>query len=95
MTPAELGEIDVEVSVLTPPRPIERSEVEVGRHGLALTLGERRGVFLPKVAEECGWDVETYLRSLCRKASLPEDAWQDPRARLQGFEALSAGEELP
>ena len=84
---AELPNLDVEISVLTPEREIRSSdEIEVGRHGLIVERGYRRGLLLPQVATERDWDVETFLAQTCLKAGLPEDAWRNG-ARIWIFEA--------
>lgn len=86
--PAELGDIAVEVSVLTPLREIaDARQVEVGRHGLVVSRGERRGLLLPQVPVENGWDRETFLGQACLKAGLPADDWRRG-ARIQVFEAI-------
>jgi uncharacterized protein len=84
-------ELQVEISVLSPVRPIRPEDVQVGRHGLVVTQGNRRGLLLPQVAVEWGWDRETFLEQTCLKAGLPEDAWQRG-AELQGFTAEVFGE---
>ena len=72
----ELPDIDLEISVLTPEREIQSiDEIEVGRHGVVVEQGSRRGLLLPQVASEHGWDRETFLGHACLKASLPRDAW--------------------
>jgi len=85
--PRELRDTDIEVSVLTPFEPIAPEAVEVGRHGLYIARGRRRGVLLPQVPVQYGWDRETYLAQLCRKAGLPQDAWKDEDTVLMAFEA--------
>ena len=83
----ELADLRFEVSVLTPLRAIgDIAEFEPGRHGIVIEKGKRSAVFLPVVAAEHGWDRETTLRKLCRKAGLPDRAWRS-RARLLIFEA--------
>ncbi len=74
-----LGEVDeliFEVSVLGPPVPCRPDEIEIGRDGLVVARGGRRGLLLPQVASERGWDRETFLDATCHKAGLPEDAWR-------------------
>lgn len=84
---AELEALDVEISVLTPEREIASvAEIEIGRHGLIVERGYRRGLLLPQVATERGWDVETFLAQACQKAGLPPDAWRQG-ARILVFEA--------
>ncbi len=85
--PEELAELDVEISVLTPEREVGSvAEIEVGRHGLIVERGYRRGLLLPQVATERGWDAETFLGHTCLKAGLPEDAWRRG-VRILVFEA--------
>jgi uncharacterized protein len=90
--PAELDRISIEVSALTPMREVaDASEVEVGRHGLMITKGHRRGLLLPQVATEYGWDREEFLAHTCRKAGLPPAAWRSG-CTLECFEAEVFGE---
>ena len=87
VSPAEADTLEVEVSVLDPPRPVsDPGEIVVGRHGLLISLGARRGLLLPQVATERGWDRETFLREACRKADLDADAWLHG-ARIEVFSA--------
>ncbi len=77
VTPADLPHLRVEVSVLSPLRPIhDPMDVQVGTHGLFISQSDRHGLLLPQVATEFGWDRETFLRQTCLKAGLPGDAWR-------------------
>jgi hypothetical protein len=87
LSPKELTRCDIEVSVLTPFVPIEPDKVEVGKHGLYIARGARRGVLLPQVPGQFGWSRDQYLVQICRKAGLPDDAWKDRETRLFSFEA--------
>lgn len=88
---SEWPRVRLSVSVLTPPRPIASpEEIVPGRHGVILEHEGRSAVFLPQVAVEQGWDRDTLLEHLARKAGLPRDAWRG--ARLSVFEAESFGE---
>lgn len=88
----ELEEIDLEISVLTPEREIESADdIEIGRHGLIVEQGYRRGLLLPQVPVEHRWDRVTFLEHTCLKAGLPRDAWQHG-ARLLVFEAEVFGD---
>jgi AmmeMemoRadiSam system protein A len=90
--PDELADITLEISVLTPECEITSvDEIEVGRHGLIIARGSRRGLLLPQVATEHGWDRETFLDHTCTKAGLPAGAWKDG-ARICVFEAIVFGE---
>lgn len=82
----ELPSLAVHVSVLGPLAPCAPEDVEVGRHGVFVRHRERSALLLPQVAPENGWDRETLLRQLCRKAGLPADAWREPECRLFVFE---------
>ena len=76
---SELADLDVEVSVLGPLEPIDPHDpaaIEIGRHGLVVEQGRRRGLLLPQVATEWGWDRETFLAHTCAKAGLPQDCWR-------------------
>jgi AmmeMemoRadiSam system protein A len=90
--PVELNDIVIEISVLTPEREVRSiAEIEVGRHGLIVEKGRRRGLLLPQVPVEQRWDRETFVSHTCRKATLSPDAWQHG-ARLFVFEAQVFGE---
>lgn len=89
----ELAQLSIEISVLTPivlVRDIQ--EIEVGRHGLVAEQGFRRGLLLPQVASEYGWDRETFLDHTCIKAGLPANAWKTG-AKISKFEAQVFSEE--
>ena len=92
VTAAELDTCDLEISVLGPMTPVgQPAEILVGRHGLLVEQHGRRGLLLPQVATEHGWDRETLLAHTCMKAGLPRDAWKTG-ARLFRFEAEVFGE---
>jgi hypothetical protein len=95
LTAKELNEIHIEISVLTPPVAISGpQEIVVGRHGVLIEKGGYRAVFLPQVATEQGWDRETLLRQLCRKAGLGPDDWRSG-AKFEVFEAQVFEEKGP
>lgn len=85
----ELDEIDIEISVLTEPALIDDwRKIRLGVDGVIVRSGFGGGVFLPQVATETGWDLETFLRHLCAdKAGLPADAYKKPGVRLFTFQA--------
>lgn len=95
VTPAELPEIAIEISVLSPLAPIAPEDVVVGTHGLVIERDRARGLLLPQVPVEWGWDRATFLEQLCRKAGLPAGAWRG--AALYGFtaEVFSERDRLP
>lgn len=93
--PHELPDITVEISVLTPEREIESMDtIEVGRHGLIVEHEFNRGLLLPQVATEHGWDRDTFLDHACVKAGLMPGAWRRG-ARVFVFEAEVFGERTP
>jgi len=91
VTAAEAAELKIEISILSPLRPVLPEQVEVGRHGLVVNQGNRRGLLLPQVPVEWDWDRETFLAQTCLKAGLPPDAWQRG-AELHAFTAEVFGE---
>ncbi len=92
VTEKDLENIDIEISVLTPPARVDSAEdIIVGRHGIVLKKGYHRSVFLPQVAPEQGWDRETTLRHLSRKAGLGPEDWRK-NTQFEVFEAQVFGE---
>ncbi len=89
LRPEELGELDIEISVLSPLERIENPlDLELGTHGIYIRRGMRTGCFLPQVATETGWSKEQFLSQCCAgKAGLPPDAWQDPETEVLVFTA--------
>ena len=78
VSPDETQEIQIDISALTPPRPVASfKEIVIGKHGMTLSKNGRSAVFLPQVAPEQGWDLATTLTYLSRKAGLPADAWKE------------------
>jgi len=92
----ELGEIRIDITVLSPLVPLADplSVVVVGEHGLYIAAGGKRGVLLPQVATQYGWDSKTFLEQTCLKAGLRKNAWQDSDAQVSGFTALIIEEQL-
>ncbi|MEI6667586.1 MAG: AmmeMemoRadiSam system protein A [Acidobacteriota bacterium] len=87
VTAAELPEIDIEISVLTPVEPVtDPSTIQIGRDGLIVEQRGHRGLLLPQVAVEWGWDLDAFVSQTCLKAGLPRDAWKRG-ASLYRFQA--------
>jgi AmmeMemoRadiSam system protein A len=86
VTKNEAARLKVSLSVLSRLFPIHPDAVEVGRHGLFISDGVRRGLLLPQVPGEHGWDRETFLEQTCRKAGLPLDTWRKA-ATIEAFTA--------
>jgi len=94
LTAQELTECTIEISVLTAPRSLEDpEEIVIGRDGLILEFGGRRGLLLPQVATEWEFDRTTFLSELSRKAGLPPETWRQPGAKLWSFQAEVFSEE--
>lgn len=91
----ELGDTAIDLSLLTPPQLVtDYRSIEVGRHGLIVEHGRRRGLLLPQVAPEYGWDRDQFLQHTCLKAGLSADAWRNG-ATVYAFEAEVFGERSP
>lgn len=93
VTAGELAKLRIEISVLTPLYPIDPQQIEIGRHGLMIIEGHRRGLLLPQVAVEHQMNRAQFLEAVCWKAGLPADAWRSASASLWAFEAASWIEE--
>jgi AmmeMemoRadiSam system protein A len=87
----ELGDIEVSLSILSPLKTIQPEQIEIGRHGLVISLGSRRGLLLPQVPVERGWDREKFLEQTCVKAGLPANAWSSG-AMIEAFTAEVFGD---
>jgi len=83
----ELKKIKIEISVLSPLKRVKNpDEIKIGVHGVMIEKGFHRGVFLPQVALETGWDKETFMGQLCvQKAGLPWDSWKKGDVNLYIF----------
>lgn len=72
----EAQHLRISISVLSPLQPISADQLEIGRHGLVISQAARRGLLLPQVPVEHGWDRVTFLEQTCLKAGLPPNAWK-------------------
>lgn len=102
VTEADLDEIIVEVSTLTPPKPIvvdnpEKylEKIKIGRDGLIVKYGGYSGILLPQVPVEWNWDVKTYLEHLMQKAFLPSNIWMKEKVEISSFQAEIFEEKTP
>jgi uncharacterized protein (TIGR00296 family) len=102
LTSEELGKVVFEVSVLTPPEPVETknpkeyvSKIKVGEDGLIVERGPYKGLLLPQVPVEWGWCEEEFLCQCCMKAGLPPDTWLTKDAKIYKFKAIVFDEETP
>jgi AmmeMemoRadiSam system protein A len=92
LTASELPRVLIDLSVLTPSVRISNPlGITIGTDGLIVEQGSRRGLLLPQVAAEHGWDRETFLSQTCVKAGLPPDAWRRG-AEISCFQAEVFGE---
>jgi len=92
VTADELGKLDIEISVLTVPQKVEGPDrVRVGVDGIIISKGFQRGLLLPQVPGEQGWDLEQYISYGCRKAGLPADEWKRG-VQIEVFQAVVFGE---
>ena len=91
ITLPEAPRLQISLSVLSALSPITPEQIEIGRHGLVVSVGLYRGLLLPQVPVEHGWDRLTFLQQTCRKAGLPTDAWQQG-ATLEAFTAEVFGD---
>jgi hypothetical protein len=88
VTMDDVPELDIEISVLTPLKKIDKiEEIEVGRHGIYVKQGFHSGLLLPQVATENNWDRLTFLQNTCRKAGLPSNAWRTKNIEIYTFSA--------
>jgi len=88
----ELADIDIEISVLTPPQKMKSyKDVVVGRDGIIISKSFMRGLLLPQVPVEQGWDLEQYISWGCRKAGLPADEWKR-NIEIETFQGIVFGE---
>jgi MEMO1 family protein len=93
VTAAEVPRLEVEVTVLSPRRPVASwREIQLGTHGIVLQKEDKAALFLPQVAGEQGWTLEQTLTALSEKAGLPSDGWKDG-ARFSVFTGQVLGED--
>jgi len=92
LMPGEVDEVEFEISVLSPMQHVHNVvEIEIGLHGLLISKKNARGLLLPQVAIECGWNRERFLEEVCKKAGLPPDDWKDG-ATIHCFTAFVFGD---
>ena len=98
----EMEKITIEISVLTPPIIIQVDNPEdypnrilVGRDGLIVGKGWNKGLLLPQVPVEWGWNSTEFLSQCCVKAGLPKEEWRKKGIEVYGFQAILFKEEYP
>ncbi|MCX8056749.1 MAG: AmmeMemoRadiSam system protein A [Ignavibacteria bacterium] len=88
LTEEELDSIEIEISVLTPPKKINSiDEIKIGEHGLIIQKGPFHGLLLPQVATKYNWSVKEFLEHTCLKAGLSKSEWKDPQTKIEIFSA--------
>ncbi len=88
----ELAQTTIEISALTPMVATSPGDIVVGRDGILIERGSSRGLLLPQVAVEYGWDATTFLDATCRKAGLAAGCWREPGTTVSSFRAEVFGE---
>jgi AmmeMemoRadiSam system protein A len=84
----ELAELEIEVSLLSAIQPMRPEDVEIGKHGLLVQRGTRRGLLLPQVATEHRLGREQFLSETCVKAGLPREAWKESETEIYAFQCV-------
>jgi len=102
VSPEELEDITIEVSMLTVPEEVEVDDpkkylekIEVGRDGLIVKYGGSEGLLLPQVPVDNNWESEEFLSQTCVKAGLSSDAWVKEDISLEKFSAQVFKEKKP
>lgn len=102
LSKSECDSVTVEVTILTKPKLLEAKDksellekIKIGRDGLIIEFGRHRGLLLPQVPTEFGWNVEEYLENLSLKAGLPPDAWKLSDSAIYSFTGEIFTEETP
>ena len=89
----DLPSLRIGVSLLTAPERLANvADLRIGEDGLIIEQGRQRGLLLPEVPIELGWDAERFLAEVCGKAFLPPTAWRDPASRLYRFRSERCSE---
>jgi AmmeMemoRadiSam system protein A len=89
VTEDELDELEYEISALSLLKKVDSwKDIQINKHGVQIRKGLRSGVFLPQVATENNWDLDTFMSVLCQqKAGLPADCWKDLETEIYVFTA--------
>ena len=102
LTITEINTVVFEVSVLTPPNIIEINDpkeaakkITIGKDGLIVERGPYKGLLLPQVPIEWGWNPEEFVSQCCIKAGLPSDSWKSKQTKIYTFQAIIFEEKTP
>src|SRR4051794_13264171 len=85
----DVPSLEIEISVLSEFREARLEDIHIGTHGLMVTRGLNRGLLLPQVPVEHGWNAERFLQETCRKADLAAGAWRDAKVEIFSAEVFS------
>ena len=85
--PEEVEDLNISISILSPMEETDPEDVIPGKHGIYIKSGFRSGTLLPQVAEEEGWNRETFLAHTCLKAGIPPDSWKREDVRIFTYTA--------
>ncbi|HQH27771.1 MAG TPA: AmmeMemoRadiSam system protein A, partial [Oligoflexia bacterium] len=101
VVPHELSQIEIEVSVLSPPLPVNEAsrarltDLLAQRHpGVIISRGPYQSTFLPQVWEQLP-DTEHFLSNLCRKAGMESRCWQDSATQVSTYDVTAFNEHQP
>lgn len=99
---AEIDKVIIEVTILTKPELIKVSQpkeyfshIVIGRDGLIVEQSIYKGLLLPQVPIEQGWDKEEFLSHTCMKAGLMPDAWLNSNIKIFKFSGQIFSESEP
>jgi len=81
----EVDRLEIEISILSPPKKSKLEDIKIGKHGLIVEGGSLSAIYLPQVATEVGWTFDQWLDSLCDKANLPTSYWKEKEAKFKTF----------
>jgi len=102
LTITEINTVVFEVSVLTPPNIIEINDpkevtkkITIGKDGLIVERGPYKGLLLPQVPIEWGWNPEEFVSQCCIKAGLPSNSWKSKQTKIHTFQAIIFEEKTP
>ncbi len=88
VSPSELKNIDIEISVLSPLKKVaDIKEIEVGKHGILIKKDFYQGLLLPQVATDYGWNRTQFLEQTCHKAGLHKDCFKEKNCEIYIFSA--------
>lgn len=94
LTEKEFNKIEIEISVLSPPFPMDSyDDIVIGKHGLILEERGRRALLLPQVPVEHNLDRDQFLSALCEKGGFPKNMWREKQVKLSAFTALVFSED--